>query len=524
LDQLILQEAINTTLNLDITPPTLTITSDKAALKTGETAALTFSFSEDPGSSFFWNGTSGDVSVFGGTLSALSGSGLTRTATFTPNPNSSGTAVITVPDGTYADAAGNPGRGSSPLTLTIDTSPASAPPLRLYDASLPAIPSLQGWLAFGTAVAGGQVRSENGTILDSLAFLGDGAGYSNWTPSGGTLVNGAFPSLDRSLGFSLDVQLRLIDEVHSTSHRAGFSLTLLDQDPTPRGIEIGFWSNSIFSQAGGATPFQSLAQVVNGVDTRQTTTYSLFIQDQSYTLLANNRPLLSGPLQDYSQATLNPLFPYNPYTRPNFLFLGDNTTSAAARVELGTVALGLPLVGTTASDTFTGTAGTDRFNGGDGNDTIQGSGGADWLIGGPGSDRLAGGDGDDLLSGGTGTDQFVFGGTAPFRASALGVDSIVGFNRLEDRLLLARSTFTALAPGSSLPSGTFAMVGLDDAAAISSALIVYNTQNGSVFYNPNGSAPGFGPTPEEGGKFLQLLASSTGSPFPSLTSGAFQIT
>ncbi|NDD13705.1 MAG: hypothetical protein EB072_13930, partial [Betaproteobacteria bacterium] len=74
----------------DTTPPTLTITSSKDKLKAGETATITFSFSEDPGSSFSWNGTIGDVSVSNGSLAAISGSGLTRTAIFTPSANFSG--------------------------------------------------------------------------------------------------------------------------------------------------------------------------------------------------------------------------------------------------------------------------------------------------------------------------------------------------------------------------------------------------------------------------------------------------
>ncbi|MFS2021851.1 Ig-like domain-containing protein, partial [Massilia sp. CT11-108] len=39
---------------LDTAAPTVTITSDAAALKAGETATVTFTFSEDPGASFTW--------------------------------------------------------------------------------------------------------------------------------------------------------------------------------------------------------------------------------------------------------------------------------------------------------------------------------------------------------------------------------------------------------------------------------------------------------------------------------------
>ena len=58
-----------------IVPPTLSISSNKASLKAGETATITFSFSQDPGTSFSWDGSSGDVTVSGGSLSSLSASG-----------------------------------------------------------------------------------------------------------------------------------------------------------------------------------------------------------------------------------------------------------------------------------------------------------------------------------------------------------------------------------------------------------------------------------------------------------------
>jgi len=159
-----------------------------------------------------------------------------------------------------------------------------------------------------------------------------------------------------------------------------------------------------------------------------------------------------------------------------------------------------------------------------GNESVAVSGAtADGLHGGAGNDSRSGGDGDDLLIGGSGLDRFVVGGGSPFNASALGMDSIVGFEGWEDRLLLARATFSALGPGPTLDPSNFAVVDNDDSAASSSALITYNTQNGGVFYNPNGSAPGFATSPEGGGKFIQLLANASGDPFPLLASSNLQI-
>lgn len=107
-----------TGVRVDAIAPTVAITSNVSQLKIGETATITFTFSEDPGSSFVL----GDVTVTGGTLDAISGTGLTRTATFTPaNGVNNGTASITVASGAYLDAAGNQGGAGSSPTMTIDT-------------------------------------------------------------------------------------------------------------------------------------------------------------------------------------------------------------------------------------------------------------------------------------------------------------------------------------------------------------------------------------------------------------------
>ncbi|MDZ7862901.1 Ig-like domain-containing protein [Acidovorax sp.] len=112
----------------DASAPTLAITSNVPSLKIGETATITFTFSEDPGATFSWNGTVGDVVVTGGTLGAISGSGLTRTATFTPTAASNGgTASITVATGAYTDAAGNSGGAGPTPGLSFDTLAPAAP-------------------------------------------------------------------------------------------------------------------------------------------------------------------------------------------------------------------------------------------------------------------------------------------------------------------------------------------------------------------------------------------------------------
>ncbi|MCK9284444.1 MAG: Ig-like domain-containing protein, partial [Rhodocyclaceae bacterium] len=105
-------------LSIDTAVPTLTITSNVSAVKIGETATVTFTFSEVP-----VGFVAGDVTTTGGTLSdpAVTADTKVYTATFTPSTNSEGNASITVASGAYTDAAGNTGGAGTTPTISIDT-------------------------------------------------------------------------------------------------------------------------------------------------------------------------------------------------------------------------------------------------------------------------------------------------------------------------------------------------------------------------------------------------------------------
>jgi hypothetical protein len=102
----------------DQTAPTVSVSrSGSGALLVGQTASLTFTLSESSS-----NFISTDVTVSGGLLSSLSGSGMSYAATFTPTPSSSGSASISVGSGVLTDAAGNGNTASSALSIAYDTS------------------------------------------------------------------------------------------------------------------------------------------------------------------------------------------------------------------------------------------------------------------------------------------------------------------------------------------------------------------------------------------------------------------
>lgn len=103
---------------IDTLAPTVTVTRDADALKIGETATITFSFSEVP-SGF----DAADITAVGGAVSNLTvtGNPAVYTATFTPTAGFEGNASLSVAAGGYTDAAGNAGGAGAMPTITVDT-------------------------------------------------------------------------------------------------------------------------------------------------------------------------------------------------------------------------------------------------------------------------------------------------------------------------------------------------------------------------------------------------------------------
>jgi hypothetical protein len=158
---------------IDTTAPTLSIASDRSSLSAGTSATITFTFSEDPGPTF----TGADIDVSGGTLGALSGSGVTRSAVFTPTAGvDGGSASITVAAGSYSDRAGNNGGAGAAPALAVDTMPPAAPSMPDLDAGSD----------------NGASNNDNVTSATQLVFKGTAeAGASITLFDGGREIGGA---------------------------------------------------------------------------------------------------------------------------------------------------------------------------------------------------------------------------------------------------------------------------------------------------------------------------------------------
>ena len=196
----------------------------------------------------------------------------------------------------------------------------------IYDPAL-GLPGPQGWSALSNGLPGTEVISAGHYLLDTT-----GAGVSSY---GRGRVN-ATP-LDTNAGFTLTFDLRVLSESHSSANRAGFSIVMVGSDPT-HALELAFWTNEVFTyNYVAADP----VKFVHGAGAVFDTTasfqqYTLTVQNQNYVLSAGAgagaATLITGALKDYTGQG-------PPYTLPNFLFFGDDTSRGAASVELGAIVL-----------------------------------------------------------------------------------------------------------------------------------------------------------------------------------------
>ncbi|HEY9851284.1 MAG TPA: DUF4347 domain-containing protein [Leptolyngbyaceae cyanobacterium] len=255
--------------------------------------------------------------------------------------------VLTDGDGGTSNAA------TKTINVTaVNDAPIVGAAVTRYDGSLNTTPdNNQGWSYLATG--GTQSASGGATTLNTTANSGFGAGYfsnTGWTPV-----------LDRTTGYTIDFTAQVVSEDHTTSgtadkngdgigDRAGFSIIALSNSDA-KGIELGFWQNEIWAQEDGTTQANPSANPTTSApgntnllfthaegatfNTTSLIPYSLTVLGNNYTLSTGNTTILSGKLRDYTAFSGFP----DPYQTPNFIFLGDNTTSASANIRLSSVSV-----------------------------------------------------------------------------------------------------------------------------------------------------------------------------------------
>nr|UKE83402.1 Ig-like domain-containing protein [Pectobacterium sp. PL152] len=171
-------------ISIDTALPSATIAVSDNALKAGETAQVTITFSEAV--SGFSNA---NLSVTDGTLSNVTSTdgGVTWTATFTPNANvtNAGTAIGLNYAG-VTDAAGNPGVGSETSgNISIDTALPTAT-IAVSDNALKAGETAQVTITFSEAVSGfsnANLSVADGTLSNVTSTDGGVTWTATFTPN-----------------------------------------------------------------------------------------------------------------------------------------------------------------------------------------------------------------------------------------------------------------------------------------------------------------------------------------------------
>lgn len=319
-----------------------------------------------------------NASNLGTTVADLLASVITDT-----NPNPSGLAITGVDNsnGTWQYSL-NGGTSWTDITTVSETSAITLLGAAFLFKGNNTAPATQGWFVHPSLTlntppnpptpATTQTVGATGVTIDTTANQDIYAGYSNFflnlTNQQYTLVNPSFPVLDHTQGYAISFNLQVLQEtVEAGRDRAGFSVIAVSQD-TGKAIEIAFQNGLIFGQSGAeAAEFFRKAESITFDTTTQATDYRLEVQGDNYKLFANGTQILTGPLRDYTG--FNTGIAPDPYGVSNFVFLGDDTTSAQGEFRLTDVNLSsLSRIRFVPKADYSGNA-TLQFRAWDGTDT-----------------------------------------------------------------------------------------------------------------------------------------------------------
>lgn len=209
------------------------------------------------------------------------------------------------------------------LTLAAAALPAQAQ-VTLTELYLPTsgTPSAQGWFPLIQGTPGTETLQSDSFQLNTLADENTQHGYARFSPV----------ALDTATGFQLTFNLRVDGASSSSVNRGGFSLVLVGNDPT-RALELVFLPNEVFAYAyDGNDPDRFVRGASASITPLVPNSYVLTVENDAFNLNVSGQNLLSGPLVDYTAQGL-------PYTSPNFVFFGDDTSRAAANAYLGPLVL-----------------------------------------------------------------------------------------------------------------------------------------------------------------------------------------
>ena len=203
----------------------------------------------------------------------------------------------------------------------------------LYDPAPGTLPAAQGWLPLAIGGAATQAVSGGTYNLDTTGATVVYWGNSRLSP----IV------LDTLAGFDLSFALQIQSEIHTSANRSGYSVVVVGHEPS-QSVELAFWADQVWAQDYDAAQAD---RFVHGNSAAIDTTaalrqYTLSVRQQQYTLWADGNALLAGSLHDYTSGG-------PPYTTPDFLFFGDDSSRGSASSRLGMVSIAAAAVPEPAS-------------------------------------------------------------------------------------------------------------------------------------------------------------------------------
>jgi hypothetical protein len=213
----------------------------------------------------------------------------------------------------------------------------------LYDGSLGTLPGFPFWAYEEEDDAGNQTTpflQNNAVVIDTTGNRDIKAGFSTRTDLNPALAQ----SMDRTKGFTLWVKAQLLSEEHFTDEdplkdRAGYNVIVLSEDLL--GIEIAFWENEIWAQEfvpGDGSQRFIKAEGTAADPTSGQRQYAIWVRGDEYRFFLDGNAGFQGSLRDYSTEG----FPYN---EANFIFFGDNSTSALGASATANVSLSFHVPG-----------------------------------------------------------------------------------------------------------------------------------------------------------------------------------
>ncbi|EJL6395691.1 tandem-95 repeat protein [Vibrio navarrensis] len=275
-------------MSVDSLVPSVTISSDKSALKAGETATITFTLSE--ASSDF---TESDITVSGGSLSGFAGSGSSYTATFTPADESTASGTIDVATGTFTDASGNSNSAATPISISVDT-------------VLPtvSITSTSDALKAGETATLTFTLSEAATDFAEADVSVAGGTLSNFAGSGTSYTATFTPAEESTEDATIDVAAEKFSDAAGNLNTAATQLLISVDTAIPTGYSISIDQESINKTNEQAMSFTFAAAEVNAMFTYSVSDGTTTIDGASQTITSETMQVTGIDVTSLQEGTL----------------------------------------------------------------------------------------------------------------------------------------------------------------------------------------------------------------------------